>query len=281
MSIPIVIHVFLVVLLMPETPRYLLSKGKTSDALEVLKNMARKNGQSLPENFTLIPDEELASTSSEELSFTAKLKTAWTNSHIRRSLIGIVLVGTAIRFFLSAINFVKTELIYLYGETNSQYCEGVTKRTYLLDGRDYLLLLACQVTSDLISCTTLIFQNKLNCNLKILGLISYGICIVMFSFFFLCPNAWVAVVIISVGQIFNYNLVVNLMLSLSGLLPTNIRSTMSGICFFIMYLPLPLMPFAIQTLAKVSVHYVTSLCLGFSGLGLIGSIILPAQIYAN
>ena len=36
---------------MPESPRWLLAKGKLEDALKVLETMARVNGKEFPESF--------------------------------------------------------------------------------------------------------------------------------------------------------------------------------------------------------------------------------------
>lgn len=36
---------------MPESPRWLLAKGKLEDALKILETMARVNGKQFPESF--------------------------------------------------------------------------------------------------------------------------------------------------------------------------------------------------------------------------------------
>ena len=266
---------------MYETPRYLLSQGKTDEAIHVLNKIARTNGRTLPKNLKLIEDEELAKAAEENLTLYDKIKIALSNSHIRRALAGNILIGIAVRYFTISIRFVKTELIYLNGETETDYCNGSYENTYLLDGIDYLFLIACQIAADIVSCSTLVFQNKINVGLRILGLFGYGVSFIILLFLFTCPSAWSAVVMISVVQIFNYNLIVSVMLTMSGLLPTNIRASLLGICGFLMYVPLPFMPYAVQTLAKVSMHYVTGLSLGICALAFVGSAILPTEIYAN
>ncbi|XP_075257458.1 synaptic vesicle 2-related protein-like isoform X2 [Convolutriloba macropyga] len=280
MSIPALLHIAIVALFMYETPRYLLSKGKTEEAIDVLQKIALKNGRNLPENLDLVLESELAGDNTD-LSFYQKITMALKNGHIRRTIAGNIMIGIAVRYFVTNIHFVKTELIFLNGQTNADYCDGAREKTYFLEGRDYLFLLVCQASSDIVSCVCLSFQNRLKIGLRLMGVLSYGFCFLILSFLFMCPNAWVAVVIISIVQIFNYNIIVKVMLTLSGLLPTNIRTTLMGISVFVIYLPLPAMPYAVQTLAKLSLHYVTGLSLGFCVLGFVGSAILPNKIYAN
>ena len=49
-SVPFLFY-FLYILVMPESPRWLLAKGKLEDALKVLETMARVNGKQFPESF--------------------------------------------------------------------------------------------------------------------------------------------------------------------------------------------------------------------------------------
>jgi hypothetical protein len=49
-SVPFYFY-FLYILIMPESPRWLLAKGKLEDALKVLETMARVNGKEFPESF--------------------------------------------------------------------------------------------------------------------------------------------------------------------------------------------------------------------------------------
>ena len=281
MCIPALIHVVVVAFLMYETPRFLLSKGKTEDAIKVLGKIAIRNGRTLPKNLELIEDEELAKTAEENLSLCKKFKVALLNSHMRRSLAGYIFIGIAIRYFTITVHFLKTEMIFLNGQTQAHYCQGSEEQTYFLDSKDYIYLIVTQIVTDIISCSTLVFQNKLKMGLRALGLICYGISFIIMLFLFLCPSAWVAVAMVSVVQILTYNLTVSVMLTISGLLPTSIRSSAIGFCGFIIYAPLPLMPYAVQTLAKISMHYVTGLSLGVCCLAFVGSAILPTKIYSN
>jgi Sugar (and other) transporter len=49
-SVPFLFY-FFYILIMPESPRWLLAKGKLEDALKVLETMARVNGKQFPESF--------------------------------------------------------------------------------------------------------------------------------------------------------------------------------------------------------------------------------------
>lgn len=49
-SVPFLLY-FFYILIMPESPRWLLAKGKLEDALKVLETMARVNGKQFPESF--------------------------------------------------------------------------------------------------------------------------------------------------------------------------------------------------------------------------------------
>lgn len=49
-SVPFLLY-FLYMFIMPESPRWLLAKGKLEDALKVLETMARVNGKEFPESF--------------------------------------------------------------------------------------------------------------------------------------------------------------------------------------------------------------------------------------
>lgn len=49
-SVPFLLY-FFYILIMPESPRWLLAKGRLEEALKVLEVMARVNGKKLPESF--------------------------------------------------------------------------------------------------------------------------------------------------------------------------------------------------------------------------------------
>lgn len=49
-SVPFLLY-FFYILIMPESPRWLLAKGKLEDALKILETMARVNGKEFPETF--------------------------------------------------------------------------------------------------------------------------------------------------------------------------------------------------------------------------------------
>lgn len=49
-SVPFLLY-FLYIFIMPESPRWLLAKGKLEEALKILETMARVNGKEFPESF--------------------------------------------------------------------------------------------------------------------------------------------------------------------------------------------------------------------------------------
>lgn len=51
-SVPFLLY-FLYMFVMPESPRWLLAKGKLEDALNILEVMAKVNGKQLPESFRM------------------------------------------------------------------------------------------------------------------------------------------------------------------------------------------------------------------------------------
>lgn len=51
-SVPFLLY-FLYLLVMPESPRWLLTQGKFEDALKILEVMARVNGNKLPNSFRI------------------------------------------------------------------------------------------------------------------------------------------------------------------------------------------------------------------------------------
>lgn len=49
-SVPFLLY-FFYIFIMPESPRWLLAKGKLEDALKILETMAQVNGKVFPESF--------------------------------------------------------------------------------------------------------------------------------------------------------------------------------------------------------------------------------------
>lgn len=49
-SVPFLLY-FLYMFVMPESPRWLLAKGRLEEALKILEIMAKWNGQKMPESF--------------------------------------------------------------------------------------------------------------------------------------------------------------------------------------------------------------------------------------
>ena len=282
LTVPVVIFIMLVLMFLEESPRYLMSKETDEKSLKVLNKLASRNNLVMPKQIRLVRDKELASSDDPSLSFLEKVKIVCKNWNIFRSVLSIVMVGVAARFIFYGMSYVKTELIYMSGQKNSSdYCDGTSEKTYLLKGNDYLTLLWFQIGGDFFAFLTFILVYKFNVGVKLTVFIGYVVCIVATGFLYSCPDIWVAIFLESVVYVMGTVISSLSWLSLSGLLPTNIRTSLFGICTFIMYIPVPISPFLIQVFAKESQHLVTSTCMVFISIGLIGSIILPKEIYAN
>ena len=282
MIIPLILFVVLVYFFLDESPRYLMSKGKQDKALEILTKMAERNNILMPKQIKLIPDNELAHSDDPKLSLCEKLEIVCKNWDILRCVICLTLMGIASRFIFYGMSFVKTELVYMNGENNSSdYCDGTGSKTYYLDRSDYLLLLFFQVIADFFGAVGVAVVYKMNFAVKPTIMICFTVCIAINACLYLCPVIWAAVLLVSIVYILGCIVSTITWLKLSGLLPTNVRISMFGLCTFMMYFPIPFTPYLIQVFSKESQHLVTTTSLVFISVGFVGSIFLPRQIYAN
>ncbi|XP_063717621.1 synaptic vesicle 2-related protein-like [Symsagittifera roscoffensis] len=283
MTVPVLIFMLIALLFLHESPRFLISKGKTEASAKVLRKIAGTKNNRLPESFTLVPEIEMASRKDQDngLTLMQKYKLVFRNRQILLSLICIVAMGIAARFIFYGMNFVKTELVFMQGQSGSNYCASSLKNTYNLEIENYLQLLYYQIVSDAVGIVGSIFVLKLNFSLKKVTMTCFTFCIILTAVLYFCPPSWMALGIFSLIQILGISINIKMWLSLSGLLPTNIRSSLFGLCSFLMCLPLPIGPYFIQVLSKVSQHLVTSVCMAFMACGFMGSVLVPKKIYAN
>ena len=281
MTIPSFVYIVLSYFLFHETPRYLLAKGKYHQALEVLHKMADKNGKALPQDLEIVQESELAASEDDNTSFKEKFLIFVENKTILRTVICLILIGITVEYISNEMGYVATELVYMNGQTEENYCKGSVENNYLLTETDYLLLMAYICITFVASAIVIIVAYKQKFNFKVSALICLGASIILVCSLYFCPQVVVAILIFSSIQVLNALIELNMTIGLSGLLPTNIRSTFYGISSFFMFMPLTVSPYLIQVLSKDSQQLVTSVTLGFVLIGFTGAIIIPREIYSN
>ncbi|XP_075249701.1 synaptic vesicle 2-related protein-like isoform X2 [Convolutriloba macropyga] len=280
-TLSVALFIPLALTLLKESPRYLLTKGHTKKALQVIQEIAKQNHENIPQNVSLVLESEIGNSNDEKMSILAKIKTALSNWQILQAATGIVMIGIACMFIFFAVGLMKTELLYLNRKRGTDSCTGADQKLYFLQERDYIALLFFQIIADGSAAFGMIIAFKLDITFKMLSVFCMGAAVVLVCFLYLCPDIWIALLILSLIQ--SMGLIVNMiqLLKLSGIFPTNVRSTLMGVCKFLMYLPLPMSPYLVQTLAKESQHYVTSVCVVFLSVGFAGAVFLPKEIHAN
>ena len=275
---PFFIFIPLAILFLEESPRYLMSKGHNKEALSVLRRIAERNKVELPESLALIPDTE-SGDSDEKLSLKDQMKLAVTDRDILRSFLCIVTIGVVSRYVLYGTAFLKTEVVFKQGQADN-YCKSDRERTYFLETDDYLALLLIQI-GDLAAAFVMIPVLKHKFPLRDCTLAAYSIGFLLMALLFFCPSLIVALILITslrtMVQVSNSVM----MVSLSGLLPTRVRSSLFGFGTFFMYLVLPFTPYLTQNLSKYSQHWVTSVLMTFLVFGTVGALFTTAKIYSN
>ena len=279
--IPLLMFIILAIFLLDESPRFLMSKNKPEEAIQILRKMAMRNNVNLPKNLTLVQEKELASHNCEKETFLEKCRTIIDSWHILSSLLCIVAIGISLRFINYGLPYLRTELIFMSGQTNASYCSATHAKTYELQREDYIEMLCFQLLSDLAGPVGGLILMKTQVSLKWIALPSFSVILCTLAFLYTCPEVWVALAIISLIQSLSWVTHAKMWLDLAGVLPTNVRSSLFGFCTFLMYLPMPVTPYLIQVLSKTSHHFVTTVCIAFVSCGLLGSILMPAEIYAN
>ena len=282
-TLPFVIFIPLVIFFLEESPRYLQNKGDTDAALKVLSIFASQNNVQLSPGLNLIPESEVGATNdNSKLSVVEKVTEAAKSLKILRSAVSIVLIGIGCRFIFYSIGLAKTELVFLNQQGLNDYCLGSNSDWYLLQPEDYLNLFYFQFCGDIVAAFLVFAIYKANIGFKLTAIVCYSLTLISVCCLFLCPNVWVALSLLTFVYMMGVVFSIGMWLGLTGVFPTNIRNFMMGICTFLMYLPLPLAPFLIQTLSKESQHYVTSVILCFLCVGFVGSIILPnKELHSN
>ena len=281
LTIPVAIFTILAWFLMDESPRFLLTKGKTLESLQVLRKMAARNKIFISEGLKLKPENELASVQNQESTFFDKIKTIFETVDIFRSVVCVILIGIVCKYLSNGSMFIGTELLFIDGQSDTDYCKGSDEKIYFLDTQDYLKLLLFQViisiTAAVLIYPTFLFQF----NFKITAIVLQSVAVFLTAMLYLCPKVIVGLSILSSMQLISGVLGINMTKNLTGLLPTNIRSGIFGISKSVMYVPTAFSVYLIQILAKESQHYVTTVTIVFLAFGLLGALLLPRKLYAN
>ena len=280
---PFLIFLPLAFFFLQESPRYLVCTGKKEDAEKEIRQIARYNKKELPDKFDIVPEVEKGS-EEEKPSLKEVLISFLKDSQVRRTTICILFLGMATRYVIYGMAFVNTEIVYLDANSDNDYCTGTTeaseKYKYQLKSDDYLVMLLTQAPELFWPLLALVYL-KTEASLKVSSLISFGIAFFAISWLYLCPDLYIALSLVSVMKMTVSALTIVMWYNLSGLLPTKVRTSLFGVCTFLMYIILPGTPFIVQVLSKHSQHLVTSVSLGFLAMGLLAAVCLPSKVYSN
>ena len=246
--------------------------------MKTLQRMAKMNGKTLPENLKLIQETE-SGDSEKQTSFIQKIKIAISDPDITRGFLCILAIGIASKYIGYGLGFVRTELIFKDGDENS-YCGGERNSNYYLQTSDYLKLIYIQL-AECVPSFVLIPALKYNLSVRTSNLLAYGLAFFLLCFLYLCPTLEWALSLVTISRVAIEPGQVIMLVGLSALLPTKVRSTMFGLANFIMFLYLPAIPYLTQFLAKENQDYVTTVTLIFVALGVIGAFMTPKKLYSN
>ena len=278
---PLVLFCLAAIVYLLESPRFLLVNGRSSEAYDVLEKMARRNKRELPGKFALKVEDEVGR-SKEQAKGANILKmslAALKNWKILRTFVCIMMIGTTTRFVTYGMSFIKNDFVFRTGKESS-YCDEAHGRIELLKVSDYETLMLT-IIGELVACAVLIPVLKVNFSLKISAIVSFGLSSLLTCILYSCPSLHIALALMTIIRILSQVVNLNMWMRLSGLLPTEVRCSLFGLCTFFMYFTLPAMPFLTQDLAKLSPHYTTSVCVLYILVGFIGALLLPIKMHAN
>ena len=276
LCVPALLFIFLAWLFMNDSPKLLLSRGQEDKAKKVLNKMAKMNNEmNIPETVKLELDPDLDSNTDVGQNFSDAIQEVAKNLSIMRSLVCVVMIGFLTNFTMNDLGYIATQLVFLRGQTDADYCVGTKQNTYLLEYSDYRLLCSFMTISTSVKLLAIIPANVINFDFKKASIVcmSFSFCIA--ACLYACPPIWVALLIYSLIDTTCIFVELNYSIYLSSILPTNVRSVLYGTVFFLMSLPLIATPYLIQVLSTDSVHYVTTVTLSFIAVGFLGAIFLP------
>ena len=277
MSLPMVIVILLAPFLLDETPQFLLSKGKTEEALKVLNKIARMNNSFIPDDINLTLRKSCEKKFDKERQWTV-FRTTMKNWAFLKVWLPLLLIAVVVKMISDGLSFVITELLYVNGENVGEYCNGVTTQTYNLTRDDYTKLCftqICIVVSIAITYPIL----KLNIALKIQGLIFFSInCILILAMYF-CLRVLAAISILAFVRInINVILATSRYAQLKLKVPAEVQGTIFGLSGGCRSVLVPFFPLLVQSLSKTSIHYVTTICLVVTLIGILAFISLPFDL---
>ena len=278
LSTPSILFVILALITMDESPVYSLSKGKTENAFKVVNKIVSTADQQFVHEFNY---EETQSETAESTTFWQSIIMIIRDWFILRSLICVVLIGCSVIYTTYDLTYIATELVFLSGQTDSNYCEGTKRRTYLLSTSDYFLLSGYMTFAFLVKVVSMYLANKFTMTLKKSSLICLPISISLASCLFLCPKIWVSLVIYACIDAISAIVELYFIIFIADIVPTNVRSAIYGFLTFLMYMPLAVTPYLIQVLAKKSEHYVTTTTISFITVSLLAALALPKRTSMN
>ena len=277
LSVPMIIVLTLAPVLLDETPHFYLVKGSKKEALEVLNKIARTNSSFLPENINLVlrkSSEKQFDKESHWAVFRTTLK-RWT---FLKVWIPLLSIAATVKMISDGFSFVITELLYVNGETYGEYCNGVRTQIYNLTKEDYIKLSLSQLCIILsVPASYAIF--KFNVALKTQGLIFFSINILLILVMYCCPREIAAISILAFIRI-NIKVIhtTSRLEQLKLRVPTEVQGTIFGLSGAIKSALVPFYPLLTQLLSKISMHYVTTVTLIISLIGLTAFIVLPFDL---
>ena len=285
LSIPALLFILLALFFLDESPKFLLSRGDQNNARKVLNKMAKKNQKriEIPESvmLELDLDNELSINTVEETGFWKSVREALLNFFIVRNLICVVMIGFLVHFTMNDLGYIATELVFLWGQTDKNYCQGSRKNSYLLQPSDYIMLTFYMSLTTVLKMAAVVPAKMVDVDFKESSTVCMLFSLCIASCLYACPKIWAALLIYALIDTTGIFLELNYTIYLSKILPTKVRSLLYGAALFLMYVPLSATPFLIQVLSKESVYYVTTVTISFIIVGLLGSLLLPSNRSQN
>ena len=280
LSIPSLLFIGLALIFIHDSPIYLLSVNKTDEARKSLEKIISRGSHSKLEggNCTQVGvmDSEIEPMESFEC-----FKYIFKDSYVLRSLICATVTGFSVKYTTYQLSYIVTELVFLSGQTDSDYCSGSERNSYLLKQHDYLMLSGYMVLAFVLKIIAMTISQRMNLSLKLAGVFCLGASICLAACLYLCPKYWIALIIYALIDASSAVVELYLIIFIAHLVPINIRSTVYGFMIFVMYDPLSSTPYLVQVLTKRSQHYLTTTTITFITLSFISVLSLPKAEKSN
>ena len=279
LSIPSVLLILLAIIFIDESPIYLWSKGKNDQAVKILIKFFSKDEfkEELDEVSTYkqlhcSQEKEETSTALENIKFVLR------NGPVLRGLICVTLIGCSVKYTTFGLSYIATELVFLSGQTNSNYCSGTESKSYYLENSDYLVLSAFMISAFCVKVLAMSLAKIFDMGFQKSGSVCLGVSVCLAACLYACPDYWVALIIYGLIDASSAIVEVYYVIYVAQLISANIRSTIYGFMKFLMYVPLTTTPYMIQVLAKKSQHYLTTATVIFISISLLAVLLLPKKV---